>query len=64
LHNDYSTPDRNWLAHLVREVKALRRGPVNASVESMKRGNFVHDTPELRGWEVDIADALKVRGRA
>jgi transposase len=33
-------------------------------IESMNGARFVHDTLELAGWEVEIADAAKVRGLA
>lgn len=39
-------------------------GPVRAVIESMNGARFVHDTLELAGWEVDIADAQKVKGLA
>ena len=31
--------------------------PVRAVIESMNGARFVHDTVELAGWEVAIADA-------
>jgi transposase len=40
------------------------QGPVRAVIESMNGARFVHDTLELDGWEVDIADAQKVKGLA
>jgi len=39
-------------------------GPVRAVIESMNGARFVHDTLELAGWEVEIADARKVKGLA
>ena len=57
-------PDRDGLAHLTREIARLRGGPVLAAIESMNGARFVHDTLELLGWEVEIADALKVKGLA
>jgi transposase len=39
-------------------------GPVRAVIESMNGARFVHDTLELDGWEVEIADAQKVKGLA
>ena len=39
-------------------------GPVRAVIESMNGARFVHDTLELAGWDVDIADAEKVKGLA
>ena len=38
--------------------------PVRAAIESMTGARFVHDQLELAGWEVDIADAVKVKGLA
>jgi len=42
----------------------LVEGPVRAVIESMNGARFVHDTLELAGWDVEIADAVKVRGLA
>ena len=39
-------------------------GPVRAVIESMNGARFVHDMLELAGWEVEIADAVKVKGLA
>ncbi len=39
-------------------------GAGGAAIESMNGARFVHDQLELRGWEVQIADALKVKGLA
>ncbi|HEY8060054.1 MAG TPA: transposase, partial [Acidimicrobiales bacterium] len=51
------------------ELRALAarfalEGPVRAVIESMNGARFVHDTLELAGWEVAIADAQKVKGLA
>src|SRR6188472_3146684 len=45
---------------------ARRLGPVEVRcvIESMTGARFVHDTLEQLGWEVLIADALKVKGLA
>jgi transposase len=40
------------------------QGPVRAVIESMNGARFVHDTLELAGWDVEIADAAKVKGLA
>jgi len=32
---------------------------VSAAIESMNGARFVHDTLELAGWDVEIADAVK-----
>ncbi|HXX90648.1 MAG TPA: IS110 family transposase [Acidimicrobiales bacterium] len=57
-------PDRDGLAHLAREIGRLRGGPVQAAIESMNGARFIHDTLEFHGWEVEIADAVKVKGLA
>jgi transposase len=58
-------PDGNGLAGLARGVDE-RHGPVrvSAAIESMTGARFVHDTLERSGWEVEIADAAKVKGLA
>src|SRR5919197_4053167 len=58
-------PDADALAGLVRLVE-LRHGsrPVSAVIESMNGARFVHDVLERCGWEVQIADAQKVKGLA
>jgi transposase len=38
--------------------------PIRAAIESMNGARFVHDRLELHGWEVEIADAQKVKGLA
>ena len=37
---------------------------VTAAIESMNGARFVHDQLELVGWDVEIADAVKVKGLA
>ena len=59
-----SPPDRDGLAHLVREVEREYGGPVLAAIESMGGARFVHDQLELHGWDVRVADAVKVKGLA
>ena len=58
-------PDADALAGLVGLVE-LRHGPrpVRAVIESMNGARFVHDTLERCGWEVQIADAQRVKGLA
>src|SRR5919107_2921844 len=51
-----SGPDSGGLASLASRVGAFGQ-PVAAAIESMTRARFVHDQLELRGWEVEIADA-------
>jgi transposase len=38
--------------------------PVSAAIESMNGARFVHDRLEELGWQVEIADAQKVKGLA
>ena len=56
-------PDGDALRSLVGFV-ARHGDQVTAAIESMNGARFVHDTLELAGWEVEIADALKVKGLA
>ena len=56
-------PDLDGLRHLAKEVAALG-GPVSAAIESMNGARFVHDSLELMGWDIEIADAQKVKGLA
>jgi transposase len=37
---------------------------VSAAIESMNGARFVHDRLEELGWQVEIADAQKVKGLA
>jgi len=57
--------DADGLGGLVRLIE-LRHGrePVSAAIESMNGARFVHDTLERCGWEVQIADAQRVKGLA
>jgi transposase len=56
-------PDADALRTLASHV--LRRGQeVTAVIESMTGARFVHDQLELRGWDVAIGDAVKVKGLA
>ena len=56
-------PDADALRTLAGHV--LRHGQeVSAAIESMTGARFVHDTLELAGWDVAIADAAKVKGIA
>jgi hypothetical protein len=55
-------PEPGGLSDLVE--RAGRYGaPVLAAIESMTGSRFVHDQLELRGWDVRIADAQRVKGR-
>jgi len=56
-------PDADALRTLVAVIG--RHGePVTAAIESMNGARFVHDQLELAGWDVEIADAVKVKGLA
>ena len=55
-------PTRRELRRLA--ARYLGSGPVRAVIESMNGARFVHDTLELAGWEVEIADAQRVKGLA
>jgi len=56
-------PDADALRTLVAAIS--RHGQaVTASIESMNGARFVHDQLEFAGWDVAIADALKVKGLA
>jgi transposase len=57
------SPEADALRHLVDDV-ARHGNPVRAAIESMNGARFVHDTLELAGWDVLIADAQKVKGLA
>jgi transposase len=56
-------PDAAGLRLLAGKV-ALYGREVTAAIESMNGARFVHDQLELVGWEVELADAAKVRGIA
>src|SRR6187401_2431889 len=58
-----AVPDRDGLAVLADRVGGFG-GPVYAAIESMNGARFVHDQLELAGWQVEIADAQKVKGLA
>src|SRR5581483_1995501 len=55
-------PDRDGLAQLAERLHPL--GQVRAAIESMTGARFVHDELERAGWEVELADAQKVKGLA
>ena len=58
-------PDADGLHGLVRGIESRQgRVPVMAAIESMNGARFVHDQLEQAGWEVEIADAQKVKGLA
>jgi transposase len=57
-------PDADALRALARRIEEAYREPVCAVVESMTGARLVHDTLEQEGWDVEIADAQKVKGLA
>src|SRR6184192_1072295 len=56
-------PDADGLRGLAARVGRFRE-PVVAAIESMNGARFVHDQLEQVGWDVEIADAVKVKGLA
>jgi hypothetical protein len=56
-------PDADGLDGLVRQTARFDQ-PVVAAIESMNGARFVHDQLGLGGWEVQIADAQKLKGLA
>jgi transposase len=58
-------PDADGLGGFADRVQR-RHGPVvvRAAIESMTGARFVHDALERHGWEVAVADAVKVKGLA
>jgi transposase len=56
-------PDADGLRGLTERL-AQHGEPVLAAIESMNGARFVHDRLELAGWQVEIADAQKVKGLA
>ena len=56
-------PDRDGLRSLVDRL-ARHGQPVRAAIESMTGARFIHDELERLGWEVEIADAQRVKGMA
>ena len=63
IERDAVAPDADGLRRLVRRV-AVYREPVRAAIESMNGARYVHDELERSGWEVEVADAQKVKGLA
>jgi hypothetical protein len=55
--------DADGLRRLAERVNGYQL-PVRAAIESMNGARFVHDQLEFAGWDVDIADAQKVKGLA
>ena len=58
-------PDADGLVSFARRVERDHGVvQVRAAIESMNGARFVHDTLERCGWEVEVADAVKVKGLA
>jgi transposase len=58
-------PDGAGLVAFAQRVQQRHRAEtVHAAIESMNGARFVHDTLERCGWEVEVADAVKVKGLA
>jgi transposase len=57
-------PDVASLRRLAGRIEGVHREPVCAVVESMTGTRLVHDTLEQEGWDVEIADAQRVKGLA
>jgi transposase len=57
-------PDVDSLRTLARRIEETHREPVLAVIESMTGARIVHDTLEACGWNVEVADAQKVKGLA
>src|SRR5438067_5714812 len=55
-------PDRDGLRALAAHVG--HELPVVAAIESMTGARYVHDELERQGWDVSVADAVRVRGLA
>jgi transposase len=56
-------PDADGLRGLTQRLD--RHGsPIRGAIESMNGARFVHNRLELAGWQVEIADAQKVKGLA
>jgi transposase len=58
-----AAPDADGLRGLTKRLDR-HGGPIRAAIESMNGARFVHDRLELAGWQVEIADAQKVKGLA
>jgi transposase len=57
-------PDVDALRTLARRIEEVHAEPVCAVIESMTGARLVHDTLEACGWDVEIADAQRVKGLA
>ncbi len=57
-------PDVESLRTLARRIDEVHAEPVYTVIESMTGARLVHDTLEACGWDVEIADAQRVKGLA
>ena len=65
LERTTAPPDPDGLRGLVAVItRSYPNESVVAVIESMNGARFVHDSLELLGWPVEIADAQKVKGLA
>ncbi|HEX2171938.1 MAG TPA: transposase [Dehalococcoidia bacterium] len=58
-----AVPDAGGLATLAHQIAGFR-GPVYAAIESINCARFRADQLALAGWQVEIANAQKVKGLA
>jgi transposase len=58
-----AAPDADGLRGLTGRLDRHSQ-PIRAAIESMNGARFVHDQLERAGWQVEIADAQKVKGLA
>jgi transposase len=56
-------PDADGLRGLAARIDCFAE-PVGAAIESVSGARFVHDQLESAGWQVEIADAVRVKGLA
>src|SRR5436189_2005277 len=56
-------PDADGLRGLSQRLDG-HGAPIRAAIESMNGARFVHNQLERAGWQVEIADAQKVKGLA
>jgi transposase len=59
-----AAPEVDALRTLARRIDEVYGEPVCGVVESMTGARLVHDTLEQEGWDVEIADAQRVKGLA
>jgi transposase len=58
-----AAPDADGLRGLTERL-GRHGAPIRGAIESMNGARFVHDQLERAGWQVEIADAQKVKGLA